>query len=104
MPVDKSQQRIRRMFGAIAPRYDLMNRLMTFGLDRLWRRRAVRRVPPPPRPPGPDRIPHRAQGLVEAPRLGGRDRQAVPHAPPPRPPFCAAAGQFQPSGGMIGGE
>ncbi len=41
MPVDKSQQRIRRMFGAIAPRYDLMNRLMTFGLDRGWRRRIV---------------------------------------------------------------
>lgn len=44
MPVDKSQQRIRRMFGAIAPRYDRMNRLMTFGLDRLWRRRTVRSV------------------------------------------------------------
>ena len=45
MPVDKSQQRIRRMFGAIAPRYDLMNRLMTLGLDRWWRRRTVRSVP-----------------------------------------------------------
>ncbi len=44
MPVDKSQQRIRRMFGAIAPRYDRMNRLMTFGLDRLWRRHTVRSV------------------------------------------------------------
>jgi len=51
MPVDKSQQRIRRMFGAIAPRYDLMNRLMTFGLDRLWRRRAVRSVPLQPELP-----------------------------------------------------
>ncbi len=44
MPVDKSQQRIRRMFGAIAPRYDRMNRLMTFGLDRRWRSRTVRSV------------------------------------------------------------
>ena len=51
MPVDKSQQRIRRMFGAIAPRYDLMNRLMTFGLDRWWRRRTVRSVPLQPEAP-----------------------------------------------------
>ncbi len=29
------------MFDAIAPRYDLVNRIMTFGLDTRWRRRAV---------------------------------------------------------------
>ncbi len=29
------------MFAAIAPRYDLMNRLMTFGRDRVWRRTTV---------------------------------------------------------------
>jgi demethylmenaquinone methyltransferase/2-methoxy-6-polyprenyl-1,4-benzoquinol methylase len=32
---------VRAMFDAIAPRYDLLNRLMTFRLDTRWRRRAV---------------------------------------------------------------
>ena len=32
---------VRTMFDTIAPRYDLVNRIMTFGLDRRWRRRAV---------------------------------------------------------------
>lgn len=30
-----------RMFGAIADRYDLMNRVMTFGMDQRWRREAA---------------------------------------------------------------
>lgn len=33
---------VREMFDAIAPRYDLVNRIMTFRLDTRWRRRAVR--------------------------------------------------------------
>ncbi|MEY5058427.1 MAG: hypothetical protein RJA51_174, partial [Actinomycetota bacterium] len=33
---------VQSMFDSIAPRYDLVNRIMTFRLDVRWRRRAVR--------------------------------------------------------------
>ncbi len=39
---------VRAMFDAIAPRYDLVNRVMTFRLDGRWRRRAVSALSLPP--------------------------------------------------------
>jgi demethylmenaquinone methyltransferase/2-methoxy-6-polyprenyl-1,4-benzoquinol methylase len=39
--VDKSASRIASMFDAIAPRYDLLNAVLSGGLDRYWRRRAI---------------------------------------------------------------
>jgi len=38
---------IRDMFGGIAGKYDLMNRLMTFGQDQVWRRWVARMAHPP---------------------------------------------------------
>ena len=37
-------EQVRQMFDAIAPAYDFMNRAMTLGIDRWWRRRAVSTV------------------------------------------------------------
>lgn len=44
MTVDKSENRIRRMFGEISPRYDAMNHVLSGGVDYYWRWRTVRAV------------------------------------------------------------
>jgi demethylmenaquinone methyltransferase/2-methoxy-6-polyprenyl-1,4-benzoquinol methylase len=45
---DKTPARIAGMFDAIAPRYDLLNRVLSAGLDRRWRDRAVEALELPP--------------------------------------------------------
>ena len=42
------ERAVQRMFDRVARRYDLLNRLLTFGLDRRWRRRSVRLLDLPP--------------------------------------------------------
>ena len=39
--VDKTPSRIAGMFDSIAPRYDLLNHVLSAGLDARWRRRAI---------------------------------------------------------------
>ena len=40
--LDKQPHNIRNMFGRISKRYDLLNRLMSFGLDKVWRRFVIK--------------------------------------------------------------
>jgi demethylmenaquinone methyltransferase/2-methoxy-6-polyprenyl-1,4-benzoquinol methylase len=54
LPVGERKARaVEAMFDRIAPRYELVNAVMTFGLDARWRRRAVRELV----------LPHRARVL-----------------------------------------
>ena len=39
-------RKVREMFSQIAPRYDLLNHLLSLQIDRIWRARVVRRVAP----------------------------------------------------------
>ena len=45
LPVGEEKSRaVRGLFDSISPRYDLVNKVMTFGLDVGWRRRTVREL------------------------------------------------------------
>jgi demethylmenaquinone methyltransferase/2-methoxy-6-polyprenyl-1,4-benzoquinol methylase len=56
---------VRRLFDTISPRYDLVNRVMTFGMDVGWRRRTVREL----------RLPGRSQVLDLACGTGDLSRE-----------------------------
>ena len=42
-------RQIQNMFTAIAPRYDFLNRLLSVGQDRHWRKKAINRLAPVPK-------------------------------------------------------
>src|SRR6202041_2257597 len=39
----EASKRVQQMFSRIAPRYDFLNHLLSFSLDRVWRRRTARK-------------------------------------------------------------
>ena len=45
---EEKARAVRAMFDRIAPRYDRLNRIMTFGLDRGWRRKSIAALELPP--------------------------------------------------------
>lgn len=42
--VDKSADKVRRMFAQIAPRYDLMNHVLSLNIDKTWRKRTLKQL------------------------------------------------------------
>ena len=55
------RQRVAAMFDDIAPRYDMLNRLLSFGIDQTWRDKAVEML----RKPAPKRILDVATGTAD---------------------------------------
>lgn len=48
MIVDKSNEKVQKMFGQIAPKYDRMNHVLSMNVDYYWRWYAVRKLKPEP--------------------------------------------------------
>ena len=44
LPLNREPKKIAGMFNKIASRYDMLNHLLSAGLDRQWRRKAVRKL------------------------------------------------------------
>jgi demethylmenaquinone methyltransferase/2-methoxy-6-polyprenyl-1,4-benzoquinol methylase len=70
---DKSAPRIESMFDAIAGRYDLLNHVLSAGIDRLWRKRAIRTL----QLTGTERVLDLCSGTAD---LAIEARRAVPPA------------------------
>lgn len=66
---EERQRNIRAVFDAVAPRYDLMNDLMSFGIHRLWKRTLARLHPAHPG----ERIVDLAGGTGDVARLLARE-------------------------------
>jgi demethylmenaquinone methyltransferase/2-methoxy-6-polyprenyl-1,4-benzoquinol methylase len=98
------QSSIRAVFTAIAPRYDLMNDLMSFGIHRLWKRSMARAVATP----GGGVAVDLAGGTGDMARLLARDTRRQVWVCDPSVSMMAAGRGKQPGKpgpiGWIGGE
>jgi demethylmenaquinone methyltransferase/2-methoxy-6-polyprenyl-1,4-benzoquinol methylase len=41
----KKKENVQNMFDSIAPKYDFLNHLLSFGIDRSWRKKAIKEIP-----------------------------------------------------------
>ncbi len=78
MPTPEKVDWVRRHFNRVAPRYDFMNTLLSFGIQYVWKREAIRMMAPAPG----DRILDVCGGtadlaIMAAGRTGGRGRIVV---------------------------
>ena len=76
-PLDKNADRIAGMFDAIAPRYDLLNHLLSAGIDKRWRARAIRSLHLTGRETLVDVATGTADVALEARRAGGQGAAKV---------------------------
>ena len=98
--LSKEPERIARMFDAIARRYDRLNHLLSAGLDRRWRRRAIREL----KLTGRERVLDVCTGTADLAIEAATSRER-PRARRHRRRFLvrdAAAGSPQDSGGVAG--
>ncbi|OYW07454.1 MAG: bifunctional demethylmenaquinone methyltransferase/2-methoxy-6-polyprenyl-1,4-benzoquinol methylase, partial [Rhodospirillales bacterium 12-71-4] len=49
VPRNQKASLVREVFESVAPRYDLMNDLMSLGIHRIWKRIFVNAIAPSPR-------------------------------------------------------
>ncbi len=76
--IDKSNDRVRQMFGEIAPRYDRLNHLLSLNIDHYWRWRTVRQVPPTSDAPILDLCTGTGDLAIAYHKRAGRDGFACP--------------------------
>jgi demethylmenaquinone methyltransferase/2-methoxy-6-polyprenyl-1,4-benzoquinol methylase len=75
--VDKSGERVRRMFAEIAPRYDLLNHVLSLNIDRYWRWKTLKLLKLQPGVPFLDVCTGTGDLAIAASRTLGKETEVV---------------------------